>query len=147
MNRIKELIIKQLSNGDVVWFGSDVSFYRLRDYFAWDDNSFDYKSAFDFDIEFEKGAMLDFRHSAMNHAMVITGVDLKNGKPTKWKIENSWGDEVGEKGYYVMSDSWFTKFVYQAVILKKNLSPKEIAESRQEPIHLYPWDPMGSLAD
>ena len=147
MNRIKELIIKQLSNGDVVWFGSDVSFYLLRDYFAWDDNSFDYKSAFDIDIEFEKGAMLDFRHSAMNHAMIITGVDLKNGKPTKWKIENSWGDEVGEKGYYVMSDSWFNKFVYQAVILKKNLSQKELAASKQEPIHLYPWDPMGALAD
>lgn len=147
MDRIKELIIKQLSDGDLVWFGSDVSFYRLRDYSSWDDNSFDYLSIFGFQPEFEKGAMLDFRHSAMNHAMVITGVDIKNGKPTKWKIENSWGDEVGEKGYYIMSDSWFSKFVYQAVIFKKNLSEDELIESKQEPIHLDPWDPMGTLAD
>lgn len=147
MDRIKELIIKQLSAGDVVWFGSDVSFYHLKDYFAWDDNSFDYISPLGFQLEFEKGEMLNFRHSAMNHAMVITGVDLKNGKPTKWKIENSWGDEVGEKGYFVMSDSWFTKFVYQAVIMKKNLTKKELKESEQEPIHLCPWDPMGTLAD
>lgn len=147
MDRIKELIVKQLSNGDVVWFGSDISFYRLRDYFAWDDKSFDYQSTFDFEIEFEKGAMLNYRHSAMNHAMVITGVDLKDGKPTKWKIENSWGEEVGEKGYFVMSDSWFTKFVYQAVIFNKNLSQEELTEAKQNPIPLDPWDPMGTLAD
>lgn len=147
MDRIKELIIKQLSEGNLVWFGSDVSFYQLRDFPAWDDNSFDYLSALGFELEFEKGAMLDFHHSAMNHAMVITGVNLKDGKPTKWKIENSWGDEVGEKGYFIMSDSWFTKFVYQAVILKKYLSKTELIESEQEPIHLNPWDPMGTLAD
>ncbi len=147
MDRIKELIIKQLSEGEPVWFGSDVGFYRDRDSFAWDDNAFDYVSSFGFDIEFEKGEMLDFRHSAMNHAMVITGVDLIDGKPKKWKIENSWGSDNGVKGYYVMSDTWFSKFVYQAVINKKHLSKTELEASKQEPIHLDPWDPMGTLAD
>lgn len=146
MGRIKALIIKQLTGGDLVWFGSDVSFFRLRNFSAWDDGSFDYQSILGFPIDFEKGKMLDFRHSAMNHAMVITGVDIKNGKPTKWKIENSWGEEVGEKGYFVMSDSWFTKFVYQAVIKKKYMSEEELSWLKQAPIHLNPWDPMGTLA-
>lgn len=147
MDRIKELIIKQLKEGEVVWFGSDVGFYRDRGSFAWDDNAFDYVTPFGFDIEFDKADMLDFRHSAMNHAMVITGVDLVDGKPTKWKIENSWGSDNGIAGYYVMSDSWFTKFVYQAVIAKKYLSKEELEQSALEPIHLDPWDPMGTLAD
>ena len=147
MERMKEAIIAQLSDGNPVWFGSDVSFYRDRDGFAWDDKAFDYESMFGLGVEFDKGAMLDFRHSAMNHAMVITGVDIKDDKPTKWKIENSWGDSRGVKGYYVMSASWFDKFVYQAVVDKKYLTKEENAAIKKEPIHLDPWDPMGTLAD
>ena len=84
----------------------------------------------------------------MNHAMVITGVNLdENGQPNRWKIENSWGDENGKKGYYLMSSSWFDRFVYQAVIRKEYLSDEEKAALESDPIHLDPWDPMGTLAD
>ena len=84
----------------------------------------------------------------MDHAMVITGVNLdENGQPTKWKIENSWSDEHGNKGYYLMNADWFDQFVYQAVINKKYLSEEQLKEAAQEPTHLSPWDPMGTLAD
>jgi len=147
MERMKALIVKQLKDGNPVWFGSDVSFYRDRASFAWDANAFDYLSSFGFDIKFDKGGMLDYRHSAMNHAMVITGVNIVNGLPTRWKIENSWGEDNGLKGYYVMSPAFFDTFVYQAVILKQYLNQQEIKAAGQEPIHLPPWDPMGTLAD
>ena len=82
----------------------------------------------------------------MTHAMVITGVNLdENGKPNRWRIENSWGDDKGDKGYYVCSDSWFDLLVYQAVIDKKYLGEKA-ALLDQEPVLLKPWDPMGALA-
>ena len=83
----------------------------------------------------------------MNHAMVITGVNLdENGMPNRWKIENSWGDENGDKGYYACSDAWFDLYVYQAVVPVAALREKaELLE--QAPIVLNPWDPMGSLAD
>ena len=147
MDRVKELIIKQLSEGLPVWFGSDVRFYRDRSSYAWDSKAFDYQAAFGFGIEFDKGKMLDYRHAAMNHAMVITGVDIKNGKPVRWKIQNSWGADVGAKGYYVMSDEFFDVFVFQAVILRKYLTRSEITASNKAPTHLNPWDPMGALAD
>ena len=147
MERIKELIIKQLSDGEPVWFGSDVSFYRDPKLFAWDDNSFDYESPFGLSVEFSKENMLDYWHSAMNHAMVITGVNIKDGKANRWKIENSWGNEHALNGYYVMSESWFDKFVYQAVIMKKYLSKEELEATKQAPTKLHPWDPMGTLAD
>lgn len=146
MERMKELIVGQLLNNELVWFGSDVSFYRDRATPAWDDKAFDYLNTFGFDIKFAKTDMLDFKASAMNHAMVITGVNLVDGKPTKWKIENSWGKDSGNEGYFVMSDSFFDHFVYQAVILKKYLSDEELEAASKEPIHLHPWDPMGSLA-
>ncbi len=147
MERIKEIIINQLKDGEVVWFGSDVSFYRDRNSPAWNDKAFDYLNSFGFDIKFAKDEMLDFKASAMNHAMVLTGVNLVDGKPTKWKIENSWGSDNGDKGYYVMSDTFFDRFAYQAVVLKKYLTKEELKASQNDPIHLHPWDPMGTLAD
>ncbi len=137
----------QLKDGLPVWFGSDVGFYRDRGSYAWDSNAFDFVSAVGFPLEFEKGDMLDYRHSAMNHAMVITGVDIVDGEPTKWKIENSWGDDNGLKGYYVMSKEFFDKFVYQAVVLKKYLTDAERKAASEEPAHFPLWDPMGTLAD
>lgn len=147
MNRLKEAIISQVKDGRPVWFGSDVGFYRDRDSFAWNDKAIDYRSAFGFGLDFDKADMLDFRASAMNHAMLIVGVDIESEGPVRWKIENSWGKEVGLAGYYVMSDSWFDKFVYQAVVQRKYLTPEEVNASLAEPIHLDPWDPMGTLAD
>ena len=79
--------------------------------------------------------------------MVIAGVNLDdNGVPNRWKIENSWGEEAGQKGYFVMSSSWFDEFTYQAVVHKKYL-PDDLKKAlSEEPEVLEPWDPMGSLA-
>ena len=90
--------------------------------------------------------MLDYRHSAMNHAMVLTGVNLKDDQPTRWKIEHSWGDKNGQKGYYVADDAWFERYVYQAVIYKRYLTGEQLEALEQKPIELEPWDPMGTLA-
>ena len=147
MARLKELILAQLKEGEIVWFGSDVAFYGDRALGSWDDNRFDTLSAFGLDWKMDKGESIDYHASQMNHAMCITGVNLVNDKPTKWKIENSWGSDVAKSGYYIMSDTWFDQFVYQAVVNKKYLSEQERKALEEKPIVLKPWDPMGSLAD
>jgi bleomycin hydrolase len=147
MQDLKNKVLEQLNNDEVVWFGSDVGHYGDRDLGVWADDRYDYENVFRLDFSLEKAAMLDYGHSQMNHAMVITGYAKTNDKPTKYKIENSWGEKSGKKGYYIASDSWFDKFVYQAVINKKYLTPSELKIWEEEPIKLKPWDPMGSLAD
>lgn len=147
MDRMKELIKAQLDDNSIVWFGSDVGFYRNRTSGVWDNQSIDYVTPFGFDVTFDKAAMLDFHASVMNHAMCITGYNLKGDLINRWKIENSWGKDVGNQGYYVMSNTWFDHFVYQAVIKKKYLSEVELAALKEEPKVLAPWDPMGTLAD
>ncbi|MDF7668990.1 aminopeptidase C [Lactobacillus sp. ESL0703] len=146
---MKELIIKQLKAGEVVWFGSNVGKDSDRQLGLLDTNIYKRDELFDIDFSMSKADMLDSGESMMDHAMVITGVDLVNDKPTKWKIENSWGVKPGFKGYFVMSDSWFDSFVYQAVINKKFL-PDDLKnafdEGSKDPIQLLPWDPMGALA-
>lgn len=147
MDDMKKAIIKTLKDGHIVWFGSDVSKWGDKASGTWDDNSFDLESVFGFDFAIDKENALYYCESAMNHAMCITGVNLDEDKPTKWKIENSWGDECGIKGYYLASDSWFDQQVFQAVINKKYLPDKIIACLELKPHELDPWDPMGTLAD
>ena len=147
MDRMKELILKQLRDDRIVWFGSDVGFYGDREEGVWDDTRFDLKTPFGLDLKMNKGESLDYHASQMNHAMCITGVSFKEGKPSKWKIENSWGKDRAKDGYYIMSGSWFDQFVYQAVVDKKYLNEEELKALKEQPIVLKPWDPMGSLAD
>ena len=94
-----------------------------------------------------KEEMLDARVSAMNHAMVFTGVNLVDDKPTRWKIENSWGDQIANKGFFICSDTWFDKYVYEAAINKKYLTDEQRKALEDTPSVLEPWDPFGSLAD
>lgn len=143
IDEMKDLIITQLKNGEVVWFGSNVVKDSERQAGLLDTELYKRDDLFDVDFEMSKADMLDSGESMMDHAMVITGVDLVDGKPTKWKIENSWGEKPGFKGYFVMSDSWFDKFVYQAVINKKYLSDdlkKTFEDGSKDPIQLLPWD-------
>ncbi len=142
----KQAIIRQLQAGKVVWFGSDVGKYGRREEGIWDDAAFGYGLLSGLELELSKADALDYWFSAMNHAMVLTGVNLDGGKPTRWKIENSWGDKNGKKGYYACSDTWFDEYVFQAAVEKEYLGGNA-ALAAQEPIALDPWDPMGTLAD
>lgn len=146
MSRLKELVIAQLKDKEIVWFGADVARDGDREKGIWDDQAYDYETAFQMHFSMTKEQKLDYLQGAMNHAMVITGVNLVNGQPNKWKIENSWGADRGQKGYYLMSGTWFDQNTYQAVIHKKYLTEVELNAYQSKPIVLKPWDPMGSLA-
>ncbi|MBR6953826.1 MAG: C1 family peptidase [Clostridia bacterium] len=145
MEEMKAAIIRQLESGSPVWFGSDVGHDGARQKGIWDDRCFPLERLTGLDLAMTKADGLDYGFSAMNHAMVITGVNLVDGKPNRWKIENSWGDENGQKGYYVCSDSWFDRYVYQAAIRRDCLG-ELAALADQAPVELAPWDPMGTLA-
>ncbi|QWB99689.1 C1 family peptidase [Mycoplasmatota bacterium] len=145
IDEVKDLIIRQMDD-EVVWFGCDVGHFGDRDKGIWDDERYDYDDILNIDLSLSKANMLDYGHARMNHAMVLTGVSLVNEKPTKWKIENSWGNKNGKKGYYLASDSWFNQFVFQAVINKKYFNKKQLNALNTKPIILKPWDPMGALA-
>ncbi len=148
MDDLKEAILASLRDGQIVWFGSDVGHSGDREMGIWSTECFDYEGSFGMKFDMTKEETLDLRQSAMNHAMVITGVNLdENGKPLKWKIQNSWSDEHGEKGFYQMSADWFDRYVFQAVVERKYLPEKILDALDTLPLHFYPWDPMGTLAD
>ncbi|HEM3442623.1 aminopeptidase C [Streptococcus suis] len=147
MNRFKELAIAQLKSGESVWFGSDVGQSSNRQTGIMATNTYDFSSGLGIHFHQDKAGRLDYSESLMTHAMVLTGVDLDdNEQPLKWKVENSWGDKVGDKGYFVASDSWMDEYTYQIVVRKEFLTPEELAAYQAQPQVLAPWDPMGALA-
>ncbi|MBM7642236.1 aminopeptidase C [Streptococcus loxodontisalivarius] len=147
MERFKELAIAQMQAGETVWFGSDVGQSSDRQTGIMATNTYDFETALDINFTQDKAGRLDYSESLMTHAMVLTGVDLdENGKAIKWKVENSWGDKVGQKGYFVASDAWMDEYTYQIVVRKEFLTAEELAAYEAEPQVLAPWDPMGALA-
>ncbi|MEE2912233.1 MAG: C1 family peptidase [Planctomycetota bacterium] len=144
---MKSLTRQTLEDGTAVWMGCDVGKMFRRDVGVWDARLFDYESVYGTSLGLNKAERLNYHQTLMTHAMLFTGVDVVDGKPRKWRVENSWGDElVGEKGFQVMNDSWFDEYMFEVAIEKKYLSPEMIASLDEEPIALPPWDPMGSLA-
>jgi bleomycin hydrolase len=78
--------------------------------------------------------------------MLFTGVDVVDGQPRRWRVENSWDDKVGDKGFFMMNDSWFSEYMFEIAVPKSYLTEEMIKALEQDPIVLPPWDPMGSLA-
>ena len=144
---LKRAAIRQMQDGAPVWFGCDVGKSSTRKTGIMDLMALRPDQLFGVEFGMDKAQRLDYGDSLMTHAMVFQGVNLdEEGRPNRWRVENSWGEEPGEKGYYVMSDDWFDEYMYQIVVNKKYLSEEQLAEYESEPILLEPWDPMGSLA-
>lgn len=145
---LKKAAIAQLKGGEPVWFGCDVRKFSAREEGVLDMNAYDYESLFGIKLGMDKADRLEYGSSAMAHAMVFQGVDMdKDGKPLRWCVENSWGNEAGKEGMYLMTDDWFDQYLYQVVINRKYL-PQDVLEAYDSKmITLAPWDPMGALAE
>ncbi len=147
IEQLKAAAIAQMQDGKPVWFGCDVGKCSIRENGIMDLNVIRADQLFGVSFPMDKAQRLDYGHSLMTHAMVFLGVNLdEQGRPNRWRVENSWGKEPGKDGYYVMSDDWFTEYTYQVVVHKKYLSQEALEQLKAEPILLEPWDPMGSLA-
>ncbi len=143
---IKDITQKTLEDGEPVWMGCDVGKQMHNPSGVWDQNLFDFEGVYDTTYTNDKAARLRHRQTVMTHAMLFTGVDVVAGKPRRWRVENSWGDERGAKGYYLMNDSWFDEYMFEIAAHRKYLSEELLQAFEAEPVVLPAWDPMGSLA-
>ena len=140
MEEFKAAVIRQLQAGELVWFVCDCDYYGSVQEGIWDTALYDYETPFGLDLELTKGELLSLRQCSLNHAMVLTGVNLVDGKPDRWKIQNSWGTEKGADGYFVMSDAWFDRYVFTASIQMEFLTPQQRKLFAQAPVVMPPWN-------
>ncbi len=143
---MKDIAIRMIQDGKPVWMGCDTGKQMHRDLGIWDAELFDYPGVYETEFSMDKAERLEYHQTRMTHAMLFTGVDLVDGKPRRWRVENSWNDKVGDKGFCLMNDSWFAEYMFE-ISAPKSYLPQDILDAwDDDPITLPPWDPMGSLA-
>ena len=147
MTTMKKAAIAMLKAGQPIFFGSDVGKFSDRVSGIMDTDLIDYEIGFNISLGMSKAQRLLTGESQMTHAMVLTAVHLdSDGKPVRWRVQNSWGEAAGTKGWFVMSDKWMDEFVYQVVVDPRFVS-KEVKDVLGQKAKVLPlWDPMGALA-
>ena len=142
IENLKEAAIKQLKDGETIWFGCDVGKQSDRQKGILAANLYETDTIFNIKTNLSKKERLETGASGSTHAMTFVGVDVVDDKPRQWKVENSWGTKVGEKGYFVMDDKWFDEYLFKVVVKKQYLTEKlvKIAEGEATPIPC--WDSM-----
>ena len=148
MDEIANLAIASLKDGHKMYSSYDVGkqLDRKRGYLALD--NFDYGSLFGTSFPMNKAERISTFDSGSTHAMTLTAVDLDaNGKPVKWKVENSWGPDNGFSGCFIMTNDWFNEYMFRLVVNKKYASEQLQKEFEQKPTMLTPDDPLFQLED
>ena len=144
VDSLVDLTSKQIKKSEPVWIGLEVQEkVNKKGYMALD--VYDYESTFNIDFMNDKAQRLLSRDASVSHAMTIVGVDLVKNKPRQWKVENSWGDKPGNKGYYTMSTGWFKQNGYMVVIRKDLLSETQHKALAKKPIEIPYWDHLNAM--
>ena len=142
IQQIKEYVLKSLLDKEPVWFAADAGWQMERDNGIMEDGIYDYQSLYGFQEKMTKAERVQYHVSIPNHAMVFVAADTSDGQATKWKVENSWGTDLGDKGYWTMYNNWFDKYVFTVIINKKYLPEKVLAILQTKPKTLPAWDPL-----
>jgi bleomycin hydrolase len=137
---LEDAVIAGIKAYTTLFIGCDAGKYSERNKGIWDTTD---KHQFA-RSQPNKAQRLRTGESSMTHAMVITAVHLdQNGRPVRYKIENSWSDAVGEGA--IMTADWFREFVYQ-VVVPRGITDKRWTEVLDDgnPTVLKPWDPIAT---
>ncbi len=137
---IKQLVKKMIDSGRVVWMSCDVGKMANNEKGIFNEEIYKFSEVLDIPLPLTKADRLDYCDGGGNHAMLFTGYHEIDGKITKWRIENSWGEKHGKSGYYEMSDKWFDEHVYTSLIDKKFLTKAQLKVLSEPIIELMPWD-------
>lgn len=134
---MKKAAISMLEAGLPAFFGSDVGKFSDSQSGIMDPALYDYSLAFDISFKMDKSERLRVGASAATHAMVLTAVQVEDGRSVRWRVQNSWGESAGEKGFFVMADSWMDEYVYQVVVDPSFVS-QEVRDILRTKPHILP---------
>ena len=142
IEKIKEMAIASIKDNTVLYFSCDVGKFLDRPRGIADLANFDYGDLLGVTFDMDKKQRILTHASGSTHAMTLIAVDLKDGVPVKWMVENSWGETSGYKGNIIMTDEWFNEYMFRLVVEKKYVPADVMALLSQKPVLLPAWDPM-----
>ena len=146
MKELEDMSLKSVLADEPVWFGANSAAEGDYEKGLWIDGIVDATDVFGIDFSMDKADALAYDNGTPNHAMVFTGVDVQDGAPTKWKVENSWGTKAGDKGWFTIGARWFDRHVFEVIINKRFVPPDLLKLTDQKALVLPPWDPFSDWA-
>ena len=147
VERIKEMAIASIKDNVAMYFSCDVGKFYSRSKGTLDLANFDYDSLMGVEFGMNKQERVMTHASGSSHAMTLIAVDIVDGKPVKWMVENSWGPASGYKGCLIMTDEWFNEYMFRLVVEKKYVPEDILKMLEQTPVQLPAWDPMFSMEE
>ncbi|MEX2216593.1 MAG: C1 family peptidase [Phycisphaeraceae bacterium] len=138
---LKAVTMKSIVANEPVWFAADVGKDQSTDLGLMADKLFDYGPLFGVDLTVSKADRVRFRAETSNHAMTFMGVDVREGKPVKWLVENSWGAEHGKDGTWTLYDKWFDEHVFVIIVNKKYIPAEVLKVFEEKATQLPAWYP------
>ena len=142
VERIKEMAISSIKDNVAMYFSCDVGKFYNSKKGTLDIANFDYASLMGVTFGMDKKQRVQTHASGSSHAMTLIAVDIVDGEPVKWMVENSWGPASGYKGCLIMTDEWFDEYMFRLVVEKKYVPEDVLKMLDQEPVMLPAWDPM-----
>ena len=142
IEEIKEMAIASLKDSTMMYFSCDVGKFLDSQRGLLDIKNYDYESLMGVTFGMDKKQRIQTFSSGSSHAMTLMAVDLKDGKPVKWMVENSWGASNGYRGHLIMTDEWFNEYMFRLVVETKYVPEKVMKLFQQKPTRLPAWDPM-----
>ena len=142
VERIKEMAIASIKDNVAMYFSCDVGKFYNKNKGTLDLANFDYASLMGVTFGMDKKQRVQTHASGSSHAMTLIAVDIVDGEPVKWMVENSWGPASGYKGCLIMTDEWFNEYMFRLVVEKKYVPEDILKMLDQEPVQLPAWDPM-----
>ena len=143
MKDIAAMAIASLKDSTKLYSSYDVGkqLNRSTGYLALD--NYDYGTLFGTTFGMDKAQRIATFDSGSTHAMTLTAVDLDaSGNPLKWKVENSWGADSGQKGYIIMTNDWFNEYSFRLVVDKKYVPANILKAFESKPVMIMPEDPL-----
>ena len=147
VERIKEMAIASIKDNTAMYFSCDVGKFYSRTKGTLDLANFDYDSLMGVEFGMNKQERVMTHASGSSHAMTLIAVDIVDGKPVKWMVENSWGPASGYKGCLIMTDEWFNEYMFRLVVEKQYVPEDILKMLEQTPVQLPAWDPMFSMEE
>lgn len=133
-----KLCVTQLNAHIPVVISCDNRKYRDKESKVLDTRVFDFEKLFGIK-DMNKFEGLETFDCRSRHFMTIRGAHLIDGKPIRWKVEDSGGADARIHGYYVMNNNFFEKCVFYAWIHKKFL-PRKILNIIDTPPIAYGFE-------
>jgi len=142
IDALKNYTLRSILDKEPVWFAADVGWQMERKTGIMAEGIYQYDALFGIEYQLSKAERIQYGLSSANHAMAFIGADTLEGRTIKWRVENSWGPDLGDNGYWTMYDNWFDNYVFTIILNKKYLPQTVLAIIKTKPTLLPTWEPL-----